>query len=183
MILQGDKTIRCAISFDLSSIFSSLVYLILSQFILLSVSLLDFLYVVVNAFCKRRQYSSFPSFVLSAKPIFFDERTFLKSSRNFIWKLFLTLRNLIFFTKSGRSSSNGINSLRCGGDLLLFRPYAKPLAQDSVVSTLLFMKKMAFHCNFFMNNRSFLSVVVYKFFPLVLGCFLASSQRELFPFD
>ena len=97
---------------------------------------------------------------ISESQCFFDERTFLKSSCNFIWKSFLTLRNLIFFTKSTRSSSNGINSLSCRGHLLLFKPYTEPLAQDSVVSLLLFMKKIAFHRNFFMNNSIF-SVYVY----------------------
>ena len=72
----------------------------------------------------------------------------------------ISLRNLIFFTKSTRSSSNGINSLSCRGHLLLFKPYTEPLAQDSVVSLLLFMKKIAFHRNFFMNNSIF-SVYVY----------------------
>ena len=55
----------------LSNIFPSLVYLIPSQLILLSASLLDFLHVVVTAFCNRRRYSSFSSRyivdVLSAK--------------------------------------------------------------------------------------------------------------------
>ena len=148
MIFQGDKTI------------TSLAYLIPSQFILLSVSLLDFLYVVVTAFCNRWRHSSFSSRyifdVLSAKVnVFFDERTFLKSSCNFIWKSFLTLRNLIFFTKSMRSSSNGINSLSWGGHLLLFKPYTELLAQDSVVSLLLIMEKIAFHRNFFINNSIF----------------------------
>ena len=121
------KQLAIPFTSTLSSIFASLSYLIPSRFILLSVSLSDFLYVVVTAFCNRWRYSSFSSWyifdVLSAKVnVFFDERTFLKSSCNFIWKSFLTLRNLIFFTKSMRSSLNGINSLSCGGHLLLFKP-------------------------------------------------------------
>ena len=154
------KKLDVSFTSTLSNIFASLVYLIPSQLILLSASLLDFLYVVVTAFCNRRRYSSFSSrylfYVLSAKVnVFFDERTFLKSSCNFIWKSFLTLRNLIFFTKSMRSFSNGINSLSCPEHLLLFKPYAEPLAQDSVVSLLLFMKKISFHRNLFMNNLIF----------------------------
>ena len=120
------KQLAVPFTSTLSYIFFYLAYLIPSQFILLSVSLMDFLHLVVTAFCNRRRYSSFSSRyifdVLSAKVnVFFNERTFLKSSCNFIWKSFLTLRNLIFFTKSTRSSSNGINSLSCGGHSLLFK--------------------------------------------------------------
>ena len=121
------KQLAVPFTSTLSYIFFYLAYLIPSQFILLSVSLMDFLHLVVTAFCNRRRYSSFSSRyisdVLSAKlnVFFFDERVFFKSSSNFIWKLFLILRNLIFFTKSTRSSSNGINSLSCGGHSLLFK--------------------------------------------------------------
>ena len=114
--------------------------------------------------------------------LFSDEHIFLKSSCNFISQSFLTLRNLLFFTKSMRSSSNGINSLSCGGYLLLFKPYTEPLAQDSVVSLLLFMKKIAFHRNFFINNSIF-SISCSLQIRLVLGCSLEITQSLLFPFD
>ena len=54
-------TKQLAVSFTstLSCIFASLAYLIPSQFIFLSVSLLDFLFVAVTAFCNRRRYSFF----------------------------------------------------------------------------------------------------------------------------
>ena len=154
------KQLAVPFTSTLSSIFASLAYLIPSQFIVLSVSLLDFLYVLLTAFCNRCQYSSFSSWyifdVLSVKVnVFFDEHTFLKSLYNFTWKLFLTLWNLVFLIKSTRLSSNGINSLSCRGHLLLFKRYTKSLAQDSVVSLPLFMKKIAFHGNFFMNNSIF----------------------------
>ena len=120
------KQLAVPFTSTLSCIFFYLAYLILSQFILLSVSLMDFLYLVVTAFCNRRRYSFSSQYifdVLSAKVnvFFFDEHAFFKSSCNFIWKLFLILRNLIFSTKSTRSSSNGINSLSCRGHLLLFK--------------------------------------------------------------
>ena len=120
------KQLAVPFTSTLSCIFFYLAYLIPSKFILLSVSLMDFLYLVVTAFCNRRRYSFSSQYifdVLSAKVnvFFFDEHAFFKSSCNFIWKLFLILRNLIFFTKSTRSSSNGINSLSCGGHSLLFK--------------------------------------------------------------
>ena len=112
-------TKQLAVSFTstLSSIFGSLAYLIPSQCIPFSISLLDFLYAAVTAFCSRRWYSSFSSrtylmFYQQKSMFFFDERTFLESSCNFVWQSFLTLRNLILFTKSMRSSSNGINGIK-----------------------------------------------------------------------
>ena len=84
---------------------------------------------------------------------FFDERTFLKSSCDFISKSFLTLQNSLFFTKSTRSSSNCINSLSCQGHLLLFKRYTEPPARGSFVS--LFMKKTPFYHNFFVNKSIF----------------------------
>ena len=55
------KQLAVPFTSTLSSIFAFLAYLIPSQFILLSVSLLDFLYVVVTAFCWRWRYSSLSS--------------------------------------------------------------------------------------------------------------------------
>ena len=65
------KQLAVPFTSTLSCIFFYLAYLIPSKFILLSVSLMDFLYLVVTAFCNRRRYSSFSSRyifdVLSAK--------------------------------------------------------------------------------------------------------------------
>ena len=120
--------------------------------------------------------------VLSVKVnVFFDECLFLKSLCNFIWKSFLTWRNLIFFTKSMRSSSNSINSLSCREHLLLFKPYTQPLVHDLVVFLLLYMKKIVFHRIFLWITRSFLSAVVYIYiysFSLTLNvCCTLSSQQ------
>ena len=84
----------------LSSIFASLANIIPSQFILLSVSLLDFLYALVTAFvtgdgillCHGDTYLMF----YQRKSVFFYQDTFFKSSCKSFWKSFLTLWNLIF---------------------------------------------------------------------------------------
>ena len=115
--------------------------------------------------------------------VFSDERTFLICSRNFIWKSFLTLQNLIFITKSTRSSSNGINSLSCRGRLLLFKPYTESLAQSSSVSLLLFMKKITFHRRFFINNSIFSITCGLKVLSFGAGVLFSEQPNLLFPFD
>ena len=69
------KQLVVPFTWTLSGMFTSLVYLIPLQFILLAVSLLDFVYVVLTAFCNRWWYFAFSIRcifdVLSAKVSFF----------------------------------------------------------------------------------------------------------------
>ena len=69
------KQLAVPFTWTLSGVFTFLVYLIPLQFILLAVSLLDFVYVVLTAFCNRWWYIAFSIRcifdVLSAKVSFF----------------------------------------------------------------------------------------------------------------
>ena len=69
------KQLAVPFTWTLSGVFTFLVYLIPLQFILLAVSLLDFVYVVLTAFCNRWWYFAFSIRcifdVLSAKVSFF----------------------------------------------------------------------------------------------------------------
>ena len=129
---KATKQLAVPFTSTLSSIFAFWGYLIPSHFILLSVSLMVFYMFVLQCFVTDNdipfQADTYFMFYQRKSMFFFYEPTFIKSFCNFIWKSFLTLWNLIFFTKSMRSSLNGINSLSCGEHLLLVKPYIEPLA-------------------------------------------------------
>ena len=167
MIFQGDKPTSCVISFDLS-IFYSLAYMVPSWFIRLAVSFNIFFSFLLLRFVTGDGILLFSNRWIVNVPISWSQRFFWMNvlSLNICLISFVrnTLQILIIFTKSTRSSSNGINSLRCGGHLLFFKPNLEPLAQNSFISLLWFMKKIDFHGNFFINTWSFLSAVVYVSF-------------------
>ena len=131
----------------LSNIFPSLVYLIPSQLILLSASLLDFLHVVVTAFCNTRRYSSFSSRyivdVLSAKVNLSlkniptsNERTYklqlIEKIKLFInklrWKDIFFINNSKETTESCASgSAYGLKSNKCSRQLKELIPFENDL--------------------------------------------------------
>ena len=127
----------------LSSMFTFFPYLIPSMFIFSAPSLLVFLYVVVIEFWRKCLYSSFVKRymldVLSAGVgVFVDDYNCCKLSLSLSWNAFRIFLNLIFFTKSVKSFSNGTKSFTCGGHFLVFNPY---FGDSSLSTSLLFVKR------------------------------------------